>query len=236
MKSYRSLPGIGLIFCLLAATFLQVLAFCGCGGGQVDACKDECSRRGARACDEQGLKGYQVCADEWDQDDCLEWGPVNACEADQTCLEGICQGGQPACRDECGAGDLRCAAAPDNGVEACGDFDDDDCLEWGGYQSCAQGDCAAGACPGECSDECQPEGEKACEGDGHVVCGDQDADGCLEWSDAQDCGEHQTCEKHGRCCIEADEDCEDYDECCDCYHCCPVFKICVPNFWDSDCI
>ncbi len=185
---------------------------CGCGGGQVDDCKDECSRRGARACDELGQNGYQVCADEWDTDTCLEWGPVNQCAADQTCSEGICQGGMPACQDECEAGELRCAAATDNGVEMCGDFDDDDCLEWGGYEPCTQGDCAAGACPGECTDECQPEGEKTCQGDGYVVCGDQDADQCLEWSDVQDCGEHQTCEKHGRCCIEADEDCEDYDE------------------------
>lgn len=146
-----------------------------------------------------------------------------------------CGAGSEACRDECGAGEVRCAAAPQNGVEACGDFDDDPCLEWGGTTPCETGACVDGACPEGCSDTCSPEGERVCEGDAFRICGDADGDGCLAWSEVQACGGDMTCEDDGACCIEEDGDCEEYDDCCDCFHCCPVLKECVPDWWDSDC-
>jgi len=198
-------------------------------------CSDECSRQGARACDDNGQNGFQVCALDWDADTCLEWGPLNNCESFQTCVLGICEGSSPACSDDCSISDRRCAAAPANGVEVCGQFDADLCLDWGGLTTCQQGDCVDGACPGACTDECQADEDPVCEGSGYRSCGNHDADECLEWSAATDCGKDMDCED-GECCIEEGEDCEDYDECCDCYHCCPVFKECVPDWWDSDCL
>jgi len=203
----------------------------GCGPGCGGDCADECDPEGARACDGDGENGYEVCG-EWDGDGCVEWGPVNPCDDYQTCDIGVCG---PDCTDECDPlGATRCAAAPQNGVEVCSNYDADPCREWGGFTACGAGACAAGSCGGECIDECPAADERICDGDGYRVCGNQDADDCLEWSGVTGCD--QGCDD-GACvsCLPEDEPCEEYSECCDCLHCCPVLHVCVPDWWDSDC-
>ncbi|MBN2497142.1 MAG: hypothetical protein JXR96_21295 [Deltaproteobacteria bacterium] len=203
------------------------------GRCQPAGCEDECGSKGEQVC--AGERSYRVCSDDWDADSCLEWGPVNDCGPEQTCQEGSCAGEPPVCQDECELGQRRCAAAPLDGVEICGLFDGDPCLEWGGYAPCEHGPCEAGACPEACTDACGPAGARICDGDGVRICGDRDGDSCLEWSEVEACGRHEDCED-GECCIEEGEDCEDYDECCDCYHCCPVLHECVVDWWDGDCL
>jgi len=170
-----------------------------------------------------------------DRDHCGACGET--CADDQNCVDGECVD----CADECGSpGETDCAAAPDNGVLVCSNYDEDSCLEWGGYTECPADEvCADGACGPDCVDECTTPGETDCtaQQDGWVVCGDHDGDPCLEWSATTPCDPDEFCED-GECveeCIEPYEDCEDYDDCCDDgddgYHCCPVLHICVPDWW-----
>ncbi|MBD3247340.1 hypothetical protein GF378_01840, partial [Candidatus Pacearchaeota archaeon] len=69
---------------------------------------------------------------------------------------------------------------------------------------------------GGCSDKCD-EDEKECVDDAsYRECGDYDADDCLEWSDAIECAEGESCE-NGECvgaCVE-DWECIEWGECID---------------------
>ncbi len=229
------------VFHLLYVTVL-VLALAGCktdnggtpDGGGLGLCADECSREGARACDDGGENGYEVCGN-WDNDDCLEWSPVNYCSDRESCDLGVCEA---ACTDDCTVpGETRCATPPAEGIEVCSDYDDDPCFEWGDAIPCGEGSsCIDGSCGGEteCTDECGNPGRQICDGDGTRVCGDHDEDTCLEWSELTECEDE--CDD-GECveCLEEDVPCENYDDCCECLHCCPVLHICVPDWWDGDC-
>ncbi len=84
------------------------------------------------------------------------------------------------CGAWCSEGETRCAGT---GVAVCEQRDEDDCLEWSEPVSCPveAPECALGTCMAECFDECAA-GETRCAGPGAVeMCGDADADDCLEW-------------------------------------------------------
>lgn len=52
------------------------------------------------------------------------------------------------CSDECAQGEQRCAQGQD-AYEVCGQYDDDQCLEWGGLVQCPESEtCSAGSCGG----------------------------------------------------------------------------------------
>jgi len=197
-------------------------------------CENECQDAGEQRCADAPDNGVLTCGDH-DDDDCLEWGDLSPCEGGQICSAAACR---DQCQDDCPAlGDRRCADAPDSGVLFCGDYDGNGCREWGGFQACEAGQtCSDGVCQGgQCSDECPGDGERDCDGDVVIVCGNHDADPCLEWSEVEACGRHEECD-HGECCTEEGEDCEFSTDdiqgaCCDDFHCCPVFKFCVPDFW-----
>ncbi len=70
---------------------------CGCPSGQQcqtngscqiiqAACQNECSQVGLKGCSENS---YQMCGN-YDNDACLEWGPVISCSAGTTCVMGNC--------------------------------------------------------------------------------------------------------------------------------------------------
>jgi len=64
--------------------------------------------------------------------------------------------------------------------------------------------CEGGTCVGksrECSDECTPDGEPRCDGEGRLVrCDDHDEEACFEWGDPRPCGEGEVCDdKRGEC-------------------------------------
>ncbi len=151
-------------------------------------CDDECEPSGATSCAGDGLS---ECG-QFDDDGCLDWGPPEPCVGAGHCVEDACvcepncagrQCGYDGCEGSCGtcASGTTCSfyhctdqcveecdfegetACSGDGYVACGQFDGDECLEWGPVVSCGSaGQCVGGSCA------CQPD----CEG---KVCGD---DGC----------------------------------------------------------
>ena len=45
----------------------------------------------------------------------------------------------------------------------------------------------------KCTNQCSTSGAKECSGNGYHVCGNYDADKCLEWSDVTACDTGETC-------------------------------------------
>ena len=86
-----------------------------------------------------------------------------------------------------------CAGA---GFRTCQDSDDDGCFTWSEVSSCPSGTtCVDGACVASCPDQpCTTAGAKKCEGATTIVeCGDFDNDGCMEWGNADPCGNGLVC-------------------------------------------
>ncbi len=153
-------------------------------------CEDECDIQGAANCDSgNGATGLRVC-DQFDQDPCLDLGPLMPCEPTEFCELGSCV--EP-CADECVSRARQCT---ETGVEVCGNFDGDPCVEWGAAVMCRPDQrCDGGACVDmevECEDEC-PGGERRCTPDGPQLCADHDDDPCVEWSSPAPCNDEQDC-------------------------------------------
>ncbi len=156
-----------------------------CSNGQCSkTCADECNPEGARQC---SGNGFQACGD-FDGDECLEWGQVSPCDADEVCSGGSCRA---ACVNECAEGSAQCLG---NGVQSCGDFDDDDCFEWSEAVLCDMGEsCSGGECALQCVNECGVADARQCSGNGFQVCGNGDEDPCLEWGVVNACPAGQSC-------------------------------------------
>ncbi len=154
-----------------------------CSSGACTAtCNDECADGSA----ECAGNGVRRCG-QFDPDACLEWGPIAPCPATQGCSRGVCSS---LCSDECAVGATRCGGA---GVQICGQYDDDACTDWGPGVPCAAGEvCAGGVCSARCADECAA-GAARCDGNGVSLCGQYDADACLEWSAASPCAGGEIC-------------------------------------------
>jgi hypothetical protein len=160
-----------------------------CTGGAICSkgeCTTTCDNECAKGKTECAGNGYRTCGN-YDDDKCLEWGPIKSCSEDETCSLGECSKG---CTSECAAGSKMCEG---NGYKECGNFDEDSCLEWSEVILCEQGEtCSQGECSKVCSHECI-EKTKQCAGTGYQVCGNYDEDECLEWGPIQDCAENETC-------------------------------------------
>ena len=179
-----------------------------CSGGE---CQSQCTREceiGTRAC--EGGDAYRIC-DDYDDDPCPEWSGVIPCEAGETCSNNGCAP-PDACTDDCAPDARRCA--PDaNGYMECGQFDDDDCRDWGDVIVCAAGEtCSSGQCSAICQDECA-DGSVRCVADGLERCGDFDNDPCAEWSQPAPCPEGQSCSGDG-CVAGCEHDCFGGDRQC----------------------
>ncbi len=116
-------------------------------------------------------------------DGCNDWGAPLACGgATPYCSLGTCLAD---CIDECTGGETRCAG-PD-GVQACGQADQDSCRDWKAVTPCGAGTtCSNGVCRADCVDECSL-GASRCVGSGVATCGDVNLDDCTEWSPAAPC-------------------------------------------------
>ena len=165
-----------------------------CSGAQcrpAEDCLNECGQVGVPQC-AQGENGYQLCQ-AGDADDCLHWGATVPCEQGETCSNGQCR---DTCSDECAANSRDCEPG---GFRSCGDFDDDDCLEWSAVTPCDEGQvCSNGSCADTCSNECGPEGTRQCSGNGYQVCARPEGGACLAWGPVKACGDGETC-SNGRC-------------------------------------
>jgi hypothetical protein len=166
-------------------------------GACVDDCVDDCAA-GATDCDAGGV----VTCGEFDGDACLEFGLAEACPADQSCSGGACRA---ICIDDC-ALDGASACTPAGEVQTCGNYDAEVCLEWSSPVPCgADQTCVDGACVVVCRDECQADARR-CVGDAYEVCGDFDADACLEFGGGGACGAGEVCAM-GACQTDCVDDC-----------------------------
>jgi hypothetical protein len=108
-------------------------------------------------------------------------------------------GGGSNCSDDCAVGERDCQGI---GFVVCGEFDQDDCLDWSEPIECASDKvCEGGDCLMACTDQCQS-GERQCAGDGYQECGNYDSDTCLEWSEVTPCGDDQTCQADTVTCVD----------------------------------
>ena len=135
--------------------FQWIAVECGAGkkcesGECVASCNNECTS-GAKRC----ANGKVETCGNYDTDTCTEWGCAADCPSGQVCSgSGQCIS---TCTDECSLGDKRCASG--GGVEGCGHFDSDSCLDWGGTVMCASGQtCSNGQCG------CTSHTKKQCDG------------------------------------------------------------------------
>ncbi len=160
----------------------------GCVDGQcVDDPVDECPGEDAVRCDGNAV----LTCGNFDADPTLEWSPPQACEAGQSCSNGVCADVE-MCEDECEMGAVRCQGG---GTQLCGEGDADDCLDWEAVTPCLAGDaCSDGACRAieNCQDECDI-GVAECVMGGVRSCGDFDADDCNDWSAPVACPAEQIC-------------------------------------------
>lgn len=144
-----------------------------CSAGTcVSSCTDECLS-GQRRC--SGTSKTETCGN-YDADSCLEWGGLQSCQDNvckiPTCANGVC-------------GETNVA----NGMTDAG---------CSGSTGCTGGSCAcngAGQCTSQptCTDECTS-GQRDCSGNFARLCGNYDADPCLEWQSTD-------CQATGRYCF-----------------------------------
>ena len=169
-----------------------------CSFGEcTDFCDDECSEDSRRC----GSGGYQVCGN-FDGDECREWSELTTCSEGETCSLGSCA---LTCSDECTPQAVQCS---DGGVQSCGNFDGDECREWGIMVSCGNGTvCSFGRCVEHCEDECAPDSVR-CQGDSILSCDNFDTDSCLEWGSPVTCGELEVC-IGGACTATCHSECSD---------------------------
>ncbi|MBN2723337.1 MAG: CHAP domain-containing protein [Deltaproteobacteria bacterium] len=131
-------------------------------------CSDECSV-GEVVC--EGDTGFRTCGN-YDGDDCLEWSTVEFCSNEDICIDGVCQFNTESCVDECSSEGYSCFS--NVGLQYCGNFDQDSCLEYGtpeycpGLQVCSDGVCVENSDAG-------PENDTS---DDAGFSDDSDASGC----------------------------------------------------------
>lgn len=112
-------------------------------------------------------------------------------------------GVDPTCQDECSWGHVQCASNGD-GVQTCGHYDTDACLEWSTPQACPQNSsCHSGQCSSDTG--CMP-GEHRCSDDyGFQTCGF--THGTYQWGERIPCQVGNMCVE-GVCqrssCLEAE--------------------------------
>ena len=100
-------------------------------------------------------------------------------------------------------GSVQCAG---NGSQACGNFDEDNCLEWAAIVPCADGEgCSNGSCSASCGNECV-NGATRCAPGGVQTCGNNDADACTDWGPAVACAGAQVC-SNGTCSATCVDEC-----------------------------
>ena len=157
------------------------------GTACVPGCTNDCPSTGATQCSGQQV---QSCGN-FDADTCLEWGTAAACPVGgEICSNGACS---VPCTNDCpSTGATQCSGQQ---VQSCGNFDADSCLEWGTAAACPNAGevCGNGACTIPCNNDCPVAGATQCSGTQVQLCGNNDADTCLEWLAPSACPSMQAC-------------------------------------------
>ncbi len=161
-------------------------------GRCVAGCEDRC-QAGATAC---AGGGVTTCRDT-DGDGCVEWSQPEACPPGTRCVDGACVGG---CEHECERGRTECV--DEIMMAECGQYDDDECWEWGPPVPCQSGWCdpELGRCADMCEDECQWDESRCADQRSVQRCGQFDPDPCLEFGPPEPCPDNTRCDPAtGRC-------------------------------------
>lgn len=135
-------------------------------------------------CQPRTISGCKVCDLSG-----VSWSDDNSkCASGQTCRDGQCVNTSPSCTNECASsGAKQCSG---NGFQICGDYDNDNCLEWSTITACTNNQtCLMGNCAANCI-------AKTCASEGYI-CGNL-ANGCGTTLNCGSCSGNQTC-KNGKC-------------------------------------
>ncbi len=162
-----------------------------------ETCHNECLES-AKKCDGNGV---YICG-QFDPDSCFEWGLQTTCSNGEICVNNQCVVSN--CQNDCNsAGLMRCEG---NNTQECGNYDDDDCLEWGQTMSCSNGTSRSnGSCVNNsCNNECTSEGELRCYSHNVEVCL-KDNNGCLSYSTQKECASDEIC-SNSTCIRKTDEE------------------------------
>ncbi len=105
-------------------------------------CTNECTE-GQTECVENGA-GFRKC-EHSSATSCLKWSDVTYCGAGTICENAACVANTDVgCQSECQDGQKKCTS---DGVVTCGQFDNDECLEWSDAKKCGNDKiCQAGEC------------------------------------------------------------------------------------------
>ncbi|MEM4244713.1 MAG: hypothetical protein QXR60_00715 [Candidatus Nanoarchaeia archaeon] len=91
---------------------------------------------------------YDACASSTSVREYYCVGPETIASTDKSCSPGTCSNGVCVCSNECSSGQKRCYSG---GVQTCGQYDADSCLDWGGYTACGScQSCSSGSCYNTC--------------------------------------------------------------------------------------
>ena len=160
-------------------------------------CSLACTTEGERYCT---AGGYVECMNL--PEGCLAWAEVG-CPTGRTCSDFPTPTGcKDVCDDDCSpaTGWGRCFG---NIYLQCGHYDADPCVDFAVSDICQPGETCFGDGIGcaECLDECPVDGQEVCPSNiDHWVCGNFDADSCLEW-DRRTCGDDETCDSATGTCV-----------------------------------
>ena len=131
---------------------------------------------------------------------CTSWKTIDSCFNGRSCLSGYCVEADN-CSNECdNVDEIRCFS---NSIKKCGQFDEDNCLEWQEIDNCSNGEtCNNGSCVGncigdscnrDCVDECEV-GQTSCDNNNGVkICKRSDSTNCYEWKDLRNCENNTVC-------------------------------------------
>ncbi len=192
-------------------------------------CDDECyPANGWGRCEqatERDSSLWMQCGD-YDDDICNDFVVRDICDQGEFCAN---DAGCVTCLDECDHLGARGCLDNLTAVE-CGNFDDDDCLEYQ-FTTCGQDEACnpdTGLC--ECIDGCFVEDAVSCN-DYYSTkrCGDFDADGCLEWGNIQQCNGSDTCQ-NGICSSTCTNECRSEGV----FQCFGSSSRHICGYWDTD--
>ncbi len=185
---FRTISALAILFAF------AILAGCTDDPGTTD-------NNGGNGCEDECALGDRSCIDESTVQFCVPDSNTGCnriidttCLTSEQCVQGTCDELPRDCEDVCTDLDTRCTV--DGEVETCADHDGNGCVEFGNPVSCDAGEFCEprdGLCrASECSDECT-QSETSCEGDLISTCG-INAQGCLVYGPAKECGDGQTCQ------------------------------------------